>query len=121
MTQKQFESLMLLQEFKVNDVTYKVVGTYPLQGIIMAEGRPMDMPLPFRFENCELVIKDELEEYLLQNFKALETDKIRRIVKREIINGLNFPTVRDIDYARAKNSSNDLHTWFIKETIRLNS
>jgi ferredoxin-fold anticodon binding domain-containing protein len=121
MTEQQFKDLRIGDEVTVNTVHYKVVEVYPFQQIIMVEGIARTKLIPFRYENCELVVEDELVEYL-RNCNTLYTDvkarRIREIVRKEVIDGLKFPSYKhfhDFD------DTNDcIYDWFTKETKRLN-
>lgn len=70
MNKQQFEALDKGNKFTMNGTPYKVSYTYPLQGIIMGVGSVTDIPIPFRYENCELVEQDRLVEYLKKTTMA---------------------------------------------------
>lgn len=94
MTKEEFNRLKLEDKFTVNGNPYKFIGKYPLQGIIMGEGSATYIPLPFRFENCELVKEvDELVQYLKSSMFTDHTSdekaqEIRKICSEEFVNDL---------------------------------
>ena len=117
MTEQQFKDLRIGDEVTVNTVHCKVVEVYPFQQIIMAKGNAtITKVMPFRYENCELVLKDELVEYLSSLPIIIDkqdiADKIRSIVRKEMIDSLKFPSY---DEWRS-----NFYDWFIEETKKLN-
>ena len=114
MTEQQFNDLKIGQEITYEGNVYKVVDKYPMQRIIIAT-RVLVTKVPFRYEDVELVVKDELVEYL--NSMCIQYDSntakdIRSIVRKEVIDGLKFPS-----YDEWRSYGYDS---FIKETKKLN-
>jgi hypothetical protein len=115
MTKEQFKSLKKDQEFKCENNVYKATSIHINQGIIL--GTEGIVPLPFRYENCELVSKDALVEYLksdeFDHVCSVESlSKIRSIVRKEVIDSLKFPS-----YEELRSNGYDC---FIEETKKLN-
>ena len=130
MTKEQFKDLRIGDEVTVNTVHCKVVEVYPFQQIIMAKGNStITKVIPFRYENCELVVKDKLVEFLCDNNhdgltvndNTFLADKIRSIVRKEVIDGLKFPSMERFGKYWNHHSYNDTIIWFIQETKKLNS
>jgi hypothetical protein len=123
MTEQQFKDLNIGQWITREGNVYKVVNTYPIQRIIIATG-VLEVFAPFRYEDVELVVKDELVEYLsslpIIIGKHDIADKIRQIVRKEIIDLLKFPTIIEVYGKRLNNSNQAFYDWFVEETKKLN-
>lgn len=76
-----------------------------------------------RYENCELVERDELVEYLknMSNTPSIDAEFIRQIVRKEIIDSLKVPTYEDLRVKCNPYITQSFFDWFIAETKRLNS
>jgi hypothetical protein len=114
MTEQQFKDLKIGQKITEECNVYKVVNTYPVQRIIIATG-VLEIEVPFRYEDVELALKDELVEYL--NSMCIQYDsntakEIRSIVRKEVIDSLKFPS-----YDEWRSYGYDC---FIEETKKLN-
>jgi hypothetical protein len=127
MTREEFTSLKLNDEITYEGNEYKVVNVYPMQRIIMAKGI-LNVTIPFRYEDVELVVKDALLEYLIKITAASDThtdeqiaDNIRSIVRKEVIDGLKLPTYEDLRVKCNPYITQSFFDWFVEETKRLNS
>jgi len=120
MTEQQFKSLKKDQEFKCENNVYKAKSIHVNQGVIL--GTNNIVPIPFRFENCELVVKDELVEYLNNDRSSVEkaANDIRQLVRKEVIDGLKFPTIIEVYGERLNKSNRDFYEWFLNEVKTLN-
>jgi len=104
MTEEQFKNLkvgdeithlkvMMIHPMKVKEIVFE-------EGIISTEGGAL-----LRYENCELVGKDELVKYLNQGASVTLTDRakeIRSIVRKEMIDMLMILTNKEIENADIK-------------------
>jgi hypothetical protein len=123
MTEQQFNDLKTGQEITYEGNVYKVVNIYAIRRIIMATG-VIQVEIPFRYEDVELVVKDELVEYLNATAMLMQTERtkeIRSIVRKEVIDELKFPTIHQVYFKERNNSNQDFYEWFVNEVKTLNS
>jgi hypothetical protein len=120
MTEQQFKDLKIGDKVTHESNEYEVTNTYPLQRIIMGKGI-LNISTPFRYEDVEVLVKDELVEYLKLHDRVIDYDEyvkqIRSIVRKEVIDGLKFPNREHFNYRQAISRFD----WFVEETKRLNS
>jgi hypothetical protein len=122
MTKEQFEKLKGDEEFYAGGGLHAIERIYPTQGIIL--GYNGFLAVPFRYENCELVVKDELVEYL-SGFLGYNLEQrantIRSIVFKQFINELKFPSLVDYKgyFMNSTKTSTDTYNWFMEETKKL--
>jgi hypothetical protein len=134
MTKEQFNYLQNEEEVKIGNQLLKVHSKYQEEGIIMvclAEG----LNVPFRYENCEIVEKDQLRKYLRSDCRASSEEEdlknIREIVMAEFIpeihvapelKKIRFP--KGLEYKEFKHKAIPLAeeelNWFISRTNELN-
>ena len=125
MTKEEFDSLMVGDEMycEIKDCTKvrtKVKAVYVNQGVIISV-----IGVPYRYENCELVLKDKLVEFLCDNNhdgltvndNTFLADKIRQIVRKEVIDSLKFPSYNNISFPLL---NRELFNWFIEQVKTLN-
>ena len=124
MTKEEFNILKTGDDVLTDSGTsYKVAEIYPIQGIVMVKLNHFKNNVPFRYENCELVVKDELVEYMshfTSNPKSVCKD-IRSIVRKEVIEGLKFPSYAAFLDFFAEQSLSSVHEWFIEQVKKLNA
>ena len=126
MTEQQFKDLKIGQEVTREGNVYKVVKTYPIQRIIMVIC-VFEIKVPFRYEDVELVVKDKLVEFLCDNNhdgltvndNTFLADKIRQIVRKEVIDSLKFPSYDDYSLAGII-TYQQRYEWFITQVKSLN-
>lgn len=130
MTKEQFNALKVgdevdiySQRLIVTHINKKELLISACPESILIASSPNHKPIWYRYENCELVVEDRLLEYLyradVKNPKDRASD-IRSIVRKEVIDGLKFPSYGEFIAYWKDNSIKDSHDWFITETKRLN-
>jgi hypothetical protein len=126
MTEQQFKDLKIGDKVEYQEAIYTITSLDCYEQLMFIETTVFKRWV--RYENCELVLKDKLVEFLCDNNhdgltvndNTFLADKIRQIVRKEVIDSLKFPTIIEVYGKRLNNSNQDFYEWFVEETKRLN-
>jgi len=129
MTEQQFNNLKIGNEVIIYSQRLIITHINKKEGLVSAcpesiliASSPDFKLIWYRYENCELVVKDELVDYLAEMSGVVRpyedsAKKIRSIVRKEVIDGLKFPNPEHFNYRQTISRFD----WFVEEIKQLNS